>query len=269
MKYNPVNLTYMNKNNAIILALLLFLCCISAFAKDPQKEFYEIRIYHFKNDDQVKRVDDFLKNAYLPALHRAGINNVGVFKPIETDTADRKMFVLIPFTSLDQFSKLTDRLAEDKQFATSGKDYIDAPHNNPPYARMETIILKAFKGMPQLKKPALTGPRGERVYELRSYEGHTEKIFQNKVKMFNDGDEVGLFDRLGFNAVFYAEVIAGSRVPNLMYMTTFENKASRDEHWKSFGSDPQWKTLSSMPEYQNNVSKIDIFFIRPTEYSDY
>jgi hypothetical protein len=36
------------------------------------------------------------------------------------------------------------------------------------------------------------------------------------------GGEVPLFVRLGFNAVFYGEVIVGSHMPNLMYMTTFE-----------------------------------------------
>jgi hypothetical protein len=106
------------------------------------------------------------------------------------------------------------------------------------------------------------------VYELRSYEGHTEKIYQNKVKMFNDGDEVGLFKRLGFNAVFYGEVLSGSRMPNLMYMTTFESKEERDAHWKAFSADPQWKTLSAMPEYQKNVSKNVQIFLRPTQYSD-
>jgi hypothetical protein len=86
--------------------------------------------------------------------------------------------------------------------------------------------------------------------------------------MFNKGGEVGLFERLGFNAVFYGAVVAGNRMPNLMYMTSFENKAARDEHWKAFGSDPFWKTLSAKPEYKNNVSKIDITFLTPAEYSD-
>jgi hypothetical protein len=84
--------------------------------------------------------------------------------------------------------------------------------------------------------------------------------------MFNAG-EVELFDRLGFNAVFYGQVIAGNRMPNLMYMTSFDDKASRDAHWKAFGGDPAWKTMSSKPEYQNNVSKIDIVFLRPVAYS--
>jgi NIPSNAP len=89
------------------------------------------------------------------------------------------------------------------------------------------------------------------------------------VQMFNQGDEVGLFKRLGFNAVFYADVISGNRMPNLMYMTTFANQASHDAHWKAFVDDPYWKKLSAMPEYQHNVSKINIYLLRPTEYSDF
>jgi hypothetical protein len=169
---------------------------------------------------------------------------------------------------LDDFEKLADKLSRDKQYLNDGKEYIDATYDNPPYSRIETTVLKAFSGMPESAVPNLKTPVSERVYELRSYEGHTEKIYRNKVQMFNEGDEVGLFKRLGFNAVFYGEVIAGCTMPNLMYMTTFENQASRDEHWKSFGNDPQWKKLSSMPEYQHNVSKNVTRFFRPTDYSD-
>jgi hypothetical protein len=58
-------------------------------------------------------------------------------------------------------------------------------------------------------------------------------------------------------------------MPNLMYMTSFENKEARDMHWKSFSADPEWKKLSALPEYQHNVSHIDITFLRPTLYSDF
>ncbi len=87
--------------------------------------------------------------------------------------------------------------------------------------------------------------------------------------MFNEGGEITLFDELGFNAVFYGEVLSGSQMPNLMYMTTFANQESRDAHWKLFVDSSTWKTLSAMPEYQNNISHMDIQFLYPTEYSDY
>ena len=252
---------------------LLFLCVAFALTSAtvaPKREYYEIKIYHVTSKKQEDRVERFLKDAYVPALHRAGISKVGVFKPVEADTANfgKRIYVLIPYKSLEQFAKLTEDLQKDKQFESTGSDYLNAAYNDLPYARLETILLYAFSGMPQLEVPKHDTPVGERIYELRSYEGHTEKISKNKIKMFNDGDEVGLFKRLGFNAVFYGEVIAGSRMPNLMYMTTFPNKESRDEHWDAFRVDSQWKTLSGMSEYKNIVSKIDIFFLHPTDYSD-
>ncbi len=96
-----------------------------------------------------------------------------------------------------------------------------------------------------------------------------EKLHYNKVQMFNRGGESELFfKKLGFNAVFYASVLSGSHMPNLMYMTSFDNKTARDQHWKTFGDDPFWKQLSGSPEYQHNVSKADILFLHPTDFSD-
>jgi hypothetical protein len=234
----------------------------------PKQEFYEIKVYYLKDQSQQERVEKYLKDAYLPALNRAGIRKVGVFKPVPTDTAaGKRLYVLTPMNSLDQVMEIADKLAKDKQYLAAGADYINAAHTNAPYRRMETILLKAFSQMPAFKAPDHKTPHSERIYELRSYEGHTEKIYKNKVQMFNEGGEVKIFEKLGFNAVFYGEVLAGSRMPNLMYMTTFENKASRDAHWKAFSADPDWKALSAKPEYKNNVSKNVTLFLNPAPYS--
>jgi hypothetical protein len=251
------------------LSLFALFTLITLLQAAPPREYYELRTYRFKNAVQQEITEAYLQKAFLPALHRAGIKKIGVFKPVESDsTYGKKLIVFIPFQSLNQFEGLYDKLNKDKQYLADGKDYIDATYDNPPYARIETTVLKAFSGQPQMAMPELKGPVNERVYELRSYEGHTEKIYRNKVDMFNAGDEVGLFKRLGFNAVFYGEVLAGSTMPNLMYLTTFENQASRDEHWKAFGADEHWKKISTMPEYQHNVSKNVTLFFRPTSYSD-
>ncbi|MCC9166432.1 NIPSNAP family protein [Pontibacter harenae] len=239
----------------------------AALSKAPERQLYELKVYHLKNADQEARVDKFLQQAYIPALHRAGVKKVGVFKPVEAKD-ERLIYVYVPYTSMSQFLQLPQKLQQDKKYAADGKEYLEAAHNNAPFERIESTLLRAFEDMPQFEVPNLKAPKSERVYELRSYEGPTEKIYQNKVQMFNQGGEVKLFKRLGFNAVFYADVLVGSKMPNLMYMTTFENRASRDEHWKAFGADPEWKKLSSMEEYQNNVSHADIIFLRPTEYSE-
>ncbi|MGL6267900.1 MAG: NIPSNAP family protein, partial [Chitinophagaceae bacterium] len=189
---------------------------------------------------------------------------------LANDTAAVKdLYVLIPFPNLNAKLKAYNQLLSDKVYLEAGKEYTDASYNKAPYSRIETILMQAFRDAPVMQKPALSGDRDKRVYELRSYESATEKIYRNKVEMFNEGGEVALFKRLGFNAIFYADVISGPRMPNLMYITSFEDKASRDAHWKTFVDDPEWKKLSSMPQYQHNVSKADIIFLRPTAYSDY
>lgn len=86
--------------------------------------------------------------------------------------------------------------------------------------------------------------------------------------MFNKG-EMDIFTKLDFNPVFYREVIAGANMPNLMYMTTFTNRAFRDAHWKAFGTDPDWDRMKVMPEYQNIMNTNDQRLLHPTEYSDF
>ena len=260
-----------NVSLKILASVLLVLMILPSIAKDPKREFYSLIVYRIKNKTQEEAVDSYLKNSYLPILHKAGKKNIGVFKPIASDTIafGKVIYVLTPYASLDEFNKITSDYAASQQLMKDSGVYIDAAFDEPPYERMETILMSAFTHMPQMETPALKGPRNERVYELRSYESATEKLYRSKVKMFNQGDEVGLFKRLQFNAVFYAEVLAGSRMPNLIYMTTFENRASREEHWKAFREDPQWKALLTIEEYKHTVSKSDVMLLAPTDYSDY
>jgi hypothetical protein len=170
--------------------------------------------------------------AWLPALRRAGMPKVGVITPIANDTAiDKKIYIILPAKSIYQVIDLPEKLSKDNEYQQAGKTYIDALYSNPPFNRMENILALAFPKAPVMNLPVLNGPKPERIYEFRSYESAIEKLNQNKVQMFNDGGEVALFKRLNFNAIFFAEVITGSSMPNLIYMTSFENRAEREAHW--------------------------------------
>jgi len=259
-----------SKSRRLCLVFFVFLANIFAFHADAaEKYYYQLKIYHLKTQAQENRLDQYLQKAYLPAMHRMGIRDVGVFKPVEIDTSGKRIYVLTPFRTWEQLENVEQKLLTDEQYVADGKDYIDAAYDDAPYTRLETIVLRAFPKMPESAVPGLSANKTDRVYELRSYESPTEKYNINKVLMFNIGNEVALFKRLNFNAVFYAEVLAGSHMPNLMYMTTFNSKQDRDKHWDTFSNDPEWKTLVAKPEYQHNVSKADILFLHPTAYSDF
>ncbi|MDF3076821.1 MAG: family containing protein [Sphingobacteriaceae bacterium] len=251
----------------LLFALTLIFITVSnqASAKKHKGYYYQIKIYHLQTKTQEARVDKFLQDAYLPALHRAGISNVGVFKPVAKDSLEQLIYVYIPFKKADQFLSLEKKLNQDAEYATVGKDYLQAAYNDIPYVRMESILLQAFDGMPKPQVPNLTSPKTDRVYELRSYESATENLSANKIGMFND-KEIEIFTNLDFNAVFYGQVISGPRMPNLMYMTTFNNKADRDKHWAAFK--PEYAKISGLPQYQHNTSKNTILFLYPTDYSD-
>lgn len=250
------------------IPVLLLFCTTSLHAQN-NRQFYLIKLYHFADAVQQKTTEDFLQKAWLPAVHKKGIKQVGVFTPVGNDTSTKKkIYLFIPLSSLNDVYRLDDELLKDQPYLSAGAAYIQATHDRAAYGRIETFLLRAFSDMPQMGKPVLSGPVEQRVYELRSYEGATEKLYRKKVEMFNQGGEITLFKKLAFNAVFYGEVLAGSRMPNLMYMTSFDNMVERDKHWKTFFDHPEWKRLSALPEYQHTVSKLDIILLNPTSYSD-
>ena len=263
-KLNTVSI----KMKTTLTVILLF--SLVHFLSAKGHDFYQIQVYHLSGKAQEQSVDNFLKLTYVPALHRAGIKTVGVFKPIASDTTSgKKIIVWVPLSSLGQLDKIQNALVQDKIYQTSGADFLEAPFDQVPFKRKESILLKAFANAPRFQTPKFATKPFERIYELRSYEGPTDYLFAQKLKMFNQGGEINLFKKLDFNAVFYAEVISGSIMPNLMYMTTFADIASHDAHWKAFVNHPDWKILSSLPEYQHTVSRITKILLSPTDYSDF
>ena len=247
------------------IALSLFLSS-NLFAQ--KRDFYELRTYHIENAAQEAMLDDYLSKAFIPAAHRNGIAKVGVFKPVASQPdAGKTVYLFIPFKSMDGILGLEAKLAKDQAYQTAGSAYIYAAFDKPPYKRIETSIMQAMTGQPKFAESKLTNAKKDRVYELRSYEGATERLYNQKVKMFNSG-EMDIFEKLNCSPIFYGETIAGANMPNLMYMTTHENMAVRDEHWKQFGADPDWAGMKDLPEYQNTVSRNDTRLLYPTEYSD-
>jgi hypothetical protein len=120
----------------LLSVLLIFIGTFTLSARD----YYQIKVYQIKDKTQEATVEKYLKNAFVPALHRSGIKKVGVFKPIETDAAaGTKIFVFIPLKKLSQVETIENTLLKDIQYQKDGAEYLNSPWNNPPYVRMESI----------------------------------------------------------------------------------------------------------------------------------
>jgi hypothetical protein len=237
---------------------------------NAQTDIFEIRIYSLKSAAQIDATDLYLKDVFMPAMHRMGIKNIGVFKPISNDTARLKQIVLlVPYISLDVWRKTKTSINGDQNYQDNAKTFLDADTAHLPFVRVSSTLLQAFEYSPKINPtPLKSNP--DAVYELRSYESPTEDLHRAKVEMFNEGGEIVLFKRLDFQAIFYADVISGSKMPNLEYMVVFSDTVSRNAHWKAFGNSPEWKAISVDPKYRNNISvnHIDSYLMHRTSYSD-
>lgn len=257
------------KKNIVRIGYLIILnaFCMISYA---QKDIYEIRTYKLKSEDQVAATDNYLKNAYMPAFHRMGIRQIGVFKPISNDTSQiKQIIVIVPYNSLEIWRRAKININSDSVYVRTGKAFIEADSSHFPFARVESVILEAFPYQTKIIPTSLMS-NPDAVYEMRSYESPTEELHRIKVDMFNAGGEIALFRRLDFQAVFYGDVLSGNHMPNLIYMIVFANAAVRDEHWNAFRDSKEWKKISTDPQYQNNisVSHIDSYLMHRTSYSD-
>jgi hypothetical protein len=235
-------------------------------AQDASREFYELRTYEMQTGNRKAVLNEHLEKACIPAMNRLGIKPVGVFTVVAGTNA-LNLFVLFPYPSLEQFLSAPARLAADAEYQKASALYLSASIDSPAYTRYESTLLWAFKNVPRVRVPAETAGKQPRLFELRIYESHSETAAQKKIEMFNDGGEIGIFDRVGLRSVFFGQTLVGRRQPNLVYMTVHQDMVAREKTWEAFRNSPDWKALSSNPAYANTVSATTVVFLRPAAYS--
>jgi hypothetical protein len=239
----------------------------NAAAADAAKNvILELRRIQLRNspDNQRQRNNDFLKRQ-AAAFARAGAAPTGVFS--STIASDGPfLLVLCSYPSLSAVEQVQAKLAADTEYQKALDAYNGLPGLN--YERMETSLLRAFDGHPNVVPPPDDGKRAARLFELRQYESNNSGTLKRKIKMFNDG-EIGAFQRAGAQPVFFAETIVGARQPNLTYMLSYEDLAARDKVWKAFGADPVWQKLRSTPGLSDVeiVSNITNYLVSPLPFS--
>lgn len=211
------------------------------------RDYYQLIQFLLDTPEQKKQVDNFLKDAAIPALNRLGMKPVGVFYPAEGLSP---VYALLRFTSLDDVANLNTRLAEDGEFVSNASEFLSAPASAPSFKRMESSLMVAFAGMPKIETPVLSSGR---VFQLRTYESASVVSGLKKIEMFNDAGEIKLFRETGLNPVFFGQTIVGTKMPNLTYMLAFKNMDDQKEAWKKFIGHPEWKRLSGMPEYADKA----------------
>lgn len=230
------------------------------------REFYELRSYHLLPGSKQQLLNNYFRDAAIPAMRRLGLGPVGAFSVTYGPNAPT-LYILITHPTLDSVATLRQRLWRDAEYVKAGAPFLNVAQSDAAFVRVESSLLHAFEQMPKLEVPAGAATRKPRIFELRRYESHSDKAAIRKIEMFNKGGEIPIFRRTGLTPVFFAESVVGANQPNLTYMLTHENMAARDESWAKFSADPEWKKLSADPYYAETVSSVSDLVLRPTAYS--
>ena len=239
-------------------------CCDSG-PMASHAQYYELRVYTTKSEQQQKLVSDYWQNAAVPAYNRMGIKPIGVFTELQ-DSPTNSIYVLIPCDSLEVFTAIPARLAADAVYQAAAAEYMALPKSNPAYERIESSLNVAFEGMKKLAVPPSAADKKPWIFELRTYQSPSESKGIDKVRMFNSG-EVSLMQEVGLCPVFFSETLIGSQRPNLVYMVSGENMDEHKKHWDQFKSSPVWKKLSGDPQFKDTVSHVASTFLKRTPAS--
>jgi hypothetical protein len=226
-----------------------------------RRQHLELRTYLLNEGGDSSVLEAYLKDAFIPACKRLGIGPIGVFKEKEASDAP-KLYVLITYNQMSQWATLDSKLNADKVYKKDAAAYLNAPKDSPAYARIQSSLMRAFAGMPQLAVPN----RKPRFFELRIYESHSEQKHKLKVEMFNRG-EIDVFRNVGMSPVFFGQNLVGDNIPALTYMNVYYSQEGMDKQWAGFRTDPGWDKLKKMERYKGTVSKIHKVMLEPTLYS--
>lgn len=251
----------------LCLLTLLALCVTPLAALAEGKDILELRTYTLVDAEAEAQLDAYLEHALLPALQRQGLGPIGVFDQAGDSPAETiEVMLLIPGKTVAAVTNAELQLAEDGEYLDAARSYLKTPAEKPVIKRIRSELLCSFDCWPQVVVPKQAQAKTPRLFELRIYESATEQLGNLKVEMFNSG-EVPIFLDAGIAPVFMGKALIGDKLPNLTYMTVYDDEAARAAAWQKFLEHPDWLILRDVEKFKNTVSRIHKTDWVPKSYS--
>jgi len=245
----------------ILISTLMFACCSSEKeAEVSKKQIYEWRIYTLTGDGAV--LDDFFKETLIPAYNRRNIS-VGAFSLYNQEEKEQR-YLLFVYPDIKTYNEVRQTIWSDKDFLNAARPFFESTAPNPVYSEYETYLCEAFDKIPEMRIP----DKSRTLFEFRCYHSPNEDANLRKIKMFNV-EEIDLFDKVGINSVCYGEILAGTHMPALIYLTWYKDEVTRNNAWNTFTKDPEWERIKSKPEYKNTATNNIAKLLSPTAYSQF
>ena len=223
-----------------------------------KKDIYEWRFYTLEGDGSS--LDAFFQDILIPAYNRKGIK-AGAFAPYKKEETERRLLLFI-YPDIATYQSVKQNIWKDDTFRKAAQPFYDTTAPSPVYSNFESFLCEAFDKIPHFKMP----DKERTLLELRTYHSPNEEANQRKVAMFNK-DEIAIFDNVGINSVCYGEILAGSRMPALMYLTWYKDEPTRNAAWDKFRVHPDWQRIKGLPEYAYTATNNQSLYLSPLPYS--
>ncbi|MDR0724977.1 MAG: NIPSNAP family protein [Prevotellaceae bacterium] len=246
----------------IIVTIMLFGACNDGAPNEnvTVKEIYEWRIYTLNNNG-AEPLDNFFSETLIPAYNRQGVT-VGAFK-LHKET-DSVRYLLLVYKDIASYLNVKQEIWNDEVFKKAAQSFYDQTAPNPVYSEFESLLCEAFDKIPKMRTP----DKDRTLFELRHYKSPNEEANQRKIKMFN-ADEIAVFDKVGINSVCYGEVLAGIRMPSIIYLTWYKDEPTRNAVWSEFVKHPDWLRIRDMKEYAYTATNNKNRLLSPLPYSQF
>ncbi len=242
---------------------------VCAQENGASREWIDVKSYICASVEKRDALMAIFDVALIPALNRQGAQRVGV---LWTDgeindgntNYNTTVFVIAAFPTFAAFASSEEKLLADPMFMKDAAPIFSAPMKEPLYDMCAGALLHAFQACPRVTQ-VTTSP--DRLLQLRIYNSYTVERNAQKIAMFEQGGEIGIFRACGMQPVFFGHALAGNNLANLTYMLGFANKDEKDAAWKKFRAHPDWLKLKADPKYKDTANKITNIVLRPSKGS--
>jgi hypothetical protein len=229
-----------------------------------KRRVFTLEQYYLKNGSQVQRIHDHISKAALPALGKVHSGPKIVLEALIA-AHQPQVAVILGFESIEELWSVRSKVITDQELARSYESWESHPEQ--PYEHFSTALLEATDYMPELvndREPR----KSPRIFELRTYHSPTWRQLRALHERFA-GPEIRIFHRVGVHPVLYTSTLVGNDMPNLTYLTPFDDLASREKAWNAFSADPEWVRVrkESIDRHGQISSVIQIALYRATTYS--
>lgn len=238
-----------------------------AAATDKKSPYLEFRIFRMQMGSQNSRMQTWAEKHLMPLLAKYGFSPTGFFTELVGPNLP-SFYALFSYADLAERERLWGQVVEDPAWAKGWEELESGPESEsgPPFDSSEGWLLRAADYSPAVKAT----PKGRRnsVYELRIYESPTERHLRDLHERFA-GPEIKIFHRSGVHPILYSSMAIGPKMPNLLYLTPYENSAALEKAWQAFGSDPEWRKVfrESIQKSGQTVRNIVKLHLAPTKFS--